>query len=69
MKCWMIGGQTTPERELPIVAKEMARPRCWSNHREASATKGAKLAALPRPMVRPETTAKTCRVGADAVRI
>ena len=63
MKCWMIGGQTTPERELPIVAKEMARPRCRSNHSEASATNGAKLAALPRPMVRPETTANAGRVG------
>ena len=44
MKCWMIGGQTTPARELPAVAKEMARPRCLSNHSEASATKGALMA-------------------------
>ena len=69
MKCWMIGGQITPERELPIVAKEMARPRCRSNQSEASATNGAKLAALPRPMVRPETTANAGRVGAEAVRM
>ena len=27
MKCWMKGGQTTPERELPIVAKERWRGR------------------------------------------
>jgi hypothetical protein len=38
-----------------------AGPRAH-HHREASATKGAKLAALPRPMVRPETTAKTGRL-------
>jgi hypothetical protein len=64
----MIGGQTTPARELPDVANEMARPRCLSNHSETSATKGAKLAAAPRPIVTPETTAKTGRLGAEAVR-
>ena len=69
MKCWMIGGQTTPDKELPIVAREMARPRCLSNQSEASATNGAKLAALPTPMVRPETTANAGSVGAQAVRM
>ena len=63
----MMGGQTTPASELPAVASEMARPRCLSNHSEASATNGAKLAALPRPIVTPETTAKTAGSCAKAV--
>jgi hypothetical protein len=65
MKCWTIGGQITPERELPIVASDIARPRWRSNQREASTTNGAKLAALPRPMVTPETTAKAGRGGSS----
>ena len=67
MKCCSTGGQTTPATALPAVASEIARPRCRSNQSETSATRGAKLAALPSPMVTPETTANTGSVGAKAV--
>src|SRR5262249_23362265 len=69
MKCWMIGGQTTPESELPIVAKEMARPRCRSNHREASRTKGGNVAARRRRRARRGAAEKRDRVGGEAVGI
>src|SRR6267143_1781870 len=53
-KCCSTGGQTAPARELPLAQIATAIPRWRENHIEASATRGAKVAAQPsRPASSP----------------
>src|SRR3989475_9889442 len=47
-KCCSTGGQTAPARELPLALIATDIPRRRVNHIEASATRGAKVAAQPR---------------------